>query len=187
MASQYYPPQVIPISIYGLISAELGLVWAFAWSPAWRAGNIWECIFGFVGMPIDATLLISSAGLLMLLPWARKWMIWWAIAATIYATLYLPVSLYAPIDIKAMLPAEMQNQVSELDSNTKDMIVLVVQLVDWIGWLSTLSLSLWALWALRRPTVLQFYEGSKAVPAPPLPPSYATTPVPNLPPPRRPY
>src|SRR5580698_10770616 len=104
MASQYYPSQVVAISVYGLISAELGLIWAFVWSPAWQSGNWLQEVFGFIGMPLDLMLLVSSAGLLMLMPWARKWMVWWSIAATIYAVLYIPVSLYVPVDLEKMVP-----------------------------------------------------------------------------------
>jgi hypothetical protein len=169
--SPYHPRSVVAIAIYGVISAEIGLLWAFVWNPAWEAGNLSDRIFGFIGMPIDAMLLVGSAGLLMLRPWSRKWMVNWAIIATVYATLVLLTGIIWPVsnsNLGDTLPPGYKNQLGDIDSGTKDMIVGVIRLVAWIGWLSTLSLSLWVLWAMTRPIVLPYFETENGVPQPSL-------------------
>ena len=160
MASEYYPPSGLAIAIYGMISAMGGLLWALSWSPAWHSGDAVDTIFGFLGMPVDATLLVSSAGLLMLLPWSRKWMLRWAIAATIWATVYLLAQLIWPpqVNLADLLPPDYKNEVSQLDPNTAQMIVSIMGTIKWIGWLSTLSLSLWVLWAMTRPMATIFLD-----------------------------
>jgi hypothetical protein len=172
--SEYHPRSVVAIAVYGVISAQIGLVWAFSWNPAWEATSLSDRIFGFVGMPIDAMLLVGSAGLLMLRPWSRKWMFYWSVIATTYATLLLLVSIIWPVtNVGDMLPPGYKNQLGDLDSSTKDLIVGVTRLVAWIGWLSTLSLSLWVLWAMTRPKVRPYFEIVHAASPPPLPQNLA--------------
>lgn len=161
MASEYHPKPIIGIAVYGIISGELGLLCALSWMPAWGTGSILGDIFSFAGMPLDAMCLIASVGLLMLQPWSRKWMYWWAIAATVFATIDLPIGLAYAQDMANSLPADIKSQLQEAFGNSwQDMLTQIVQLVDWIGWLGTLSLSVWAWWVMRRPRLIPYFESS---------------------------
>lgn len=158
------PKSIKLIAFFGILSAVVGLIFSAAW-PALPehhdSHDLFSRIWGIVGLPLDAALLIGSLGILWAKLWARRCLMRWAIFAAIYSTVQLAVTILwiAPhATSRDAGMSDLGDVAAQLGPQFSDLYSTIVSAGAWILWISNMSLVVWIPWVLTRPKIRPFFE-----------------------------
>jgi len=171
------PKWVLWLALTCVVTGGIGLYGSSAWEPAAThdAYETYVHICGWIGLPIDGLLVVTSIALLMCKPWARQWLIRWAVISFVFQTLTLAIT------IEFMASRAKSGDLSPLDSAMQELQDAMSGKPDpdaaagdidydaEFGWVSMFSLQSWVFIALRRKKAIEFFEPHHADPKPSIP------------------
>jgi hypothetical protein len=165
-----YPRSVTWISIFGCLSALYGLYYTDLWttfpSPYDRY-HLFTKIFAFLSFPQDALLLITSIAILTpYRRWGRRWILYWAVIATVYQTLVVLITMWwiAPVATAEDMPKELAELLPMVGGTPGQAISGDAT----FAWISILFLTTWIGWALTRKPMIAYFEPENVPPTPPV-------------------
>jgi hypothetical protein len=168
--SEKYPRSVSWISIFGCLSALYGLYYSDIYSTfpsPYDRYHIFAKIFAYLAFPQDALLLITSIAILT--PYkalGRRWILWWAVIATVYQVLVVLITMWwiAPTATVSDVPRELADMLPMIGSSPGQAISGDAT----FALISILFLTTWIGWSLTRPAMLAYFEPENVPPTPPV-------------------
>jgi DNA-directed RNA polymerase subunit RPC12/RpoP len=163
------PIALVWLAVFGLLTAAPTLWYSSAWSlptGSQTSFQIFERVFDYLDVPLNLLLLAASIGVLLPpKPWARQWMLWYAVVATGYETVQLLI-VYLWIGA-GTTPADLGGDRVEILDSLKGAGIEItassyVNSLYALYWVSILSLTTYAYWVLTRPHVRRYFEADHA-------------------------